>query len=122
VLPFEVDHGVECAGFRIAHGGAIVVYAADTRPCENVVEYARDADLLIHEAYGLAGDAKRAHVFGHSTATEAGEIALAGGAKRLLLTHIRASRFVDPVALAKEAEVAFGSPVEVVRDLDTFGF
>jgi ribonuclease Z len=123
VMPFEVDHGVECAGFRIAHGGSILVYAADTRPCENVVEYARDADLLIHEAYGLVGDAKQAHAFGHSTAAEAGEIALAAGAKRLLLTHIRASRFADPLALANEAEAAFGSPaVEVARDLDAFGF
>ena len=122
VIPFEVDHGIECAGFRLAQGGSILVYAADTRPCENVVEYARDADLLIHEAYGLAGDAKQAHAFGHSTAAEAGEIALAAGAKRLVLTHIRASRFANPDTLAKEAEAAFGSPVEVARDLDAFGF
>ena len=41
VTPFEVDHGIECVGFRVAQGGSILVYAADTRPCPNVVRYAR---------------------------------------------------------------------------------
>jgi ribonuclease Z len=120
--PFEVDHGIECAGFRITRGGSILVYAADTRPCENVVEYAQDADLLIHEAYSLEDGAQQAHAFGHSTAAEAGGIALSAGAKSLILTHIRASRFADPVALAKEAEAAFGRPVGVARDLDAIDF
>ncbi len=44
------------------------------------------------------------------------------GLERLVLTHIRASRFADPDMLAKEAEAAFGSPVEVARDLVAFGF
>jgi hypothetical protein len=42
------------------------------------------------------------------------------GLERLVLTQIRASRFADPDMLAKEA--AFGSPVEVARDLVAFGF
>ena len=122
VTPFEVDHGIECAGFRITQGDSTLAYAADTRPCENIVEHARDADLLIHEAYGPATDAEQAHAFGHSTAAEAGEIALAAGAKSLVLTHIRASRFAHPDTLAREAEAAFGRPVGVARDLDVFAF
>jgi ribonuclease BN (tRNA processing enzyme) len=120
--PFVVDHGIECSGFRVTRGGSVLVYAADTRPCENVVQYAQDADLLIHEAYSLEDGAEQAHAFGHSTAGEAGEIALAAGAKRLVLTHIRARRFADPDALAREAEAAFGRPVGVARDLDAFDF
>src|SRR5918998_959525 len=44
------------------------------------------------------------------------------GERCLVLPHIRASRFADPVALAKEAEAAFGRPVGVAWDLDAFDF
>ena len=120
VRPFPVDHGLECAGFRVEHGGSSMTFAADTRPCPGVVENARGVDLLIHEAYGLEDDAEWAHAFGHSTAAEAGRVARDSGARRLLLTHLRASRFVDPAELQAEAEGAFGRPVEVARDLGVF--
>jgi len=122
VTPFEVDHGLECVGFRVEQGGSAMVHAADTRPCPNVAANAREADLLVHEAYGLEDDAKRAHAFGHSTAAEAGRVAREAGAKRLVLTHLRASRFVDPAELAAEAASAFGGPLKAARDLDAFGF
>ena len=72
VTPFEVDHGLECVGFRVDQKGFAMAFAADTRPSPTVVEHARDADLLVHEAYGLEDGAERAHAFGHSTAAEAG--------------------------------------------------
>ena len=122
ITPFEVDHGIECAGFRIAQGGSILVYAADTRPSPNVVEYARDADLLIHDVYSLEGGAEQAHTFGHSTAAEAGRVAREAGVGRLVLTHLRASRHTAPEELATEAAHAFGGPVAAARDLDAFDF
>ena len=122
VIPFEVDHGVECVGFRISQGASTLVYAADTRPCENVVELARGADLLIHEAHSLRGSAGEAHAFGHSTAEEAGQVARKAGAKRLVLTHIRTSAIIDTAELAAEARAAFGGDVEVAGDLDSFDF
>ncbi len=82
----------------------------------------RDADLLIHEAYGVAGDTEQAHTFGHSTSTDAGKAALAAGAKRLILTHLRASRYADPDLLLEEARAIFDGPAEVARDLETFDF
>ncbi len=117
VTPVAVDHGIECVGLRLALGDADVVFSADTRPWPALVAHARDADLLIHEAYGLEDQAAAAHAFGHSTAADAGAVAREAGAGRLLLTHVRASRFADPAALAAEAEAAFGRPVEVARDL-----
>jgi ribonuclease BN (tRNA processing enzyme) len=122
VMPFEVDHGIECAGFRTTLGGSTFVYAADTRPAPSIVEYARDADLLVHEAYSLQDGAEQAHAFGHSTAAEAGRVAREAGAKLLVLTHFRARRYVDPAELAAEAKAAFRGPVEAARDLDSFDF
>lgn len=117
ITPFRVDHGPECVGFRVARAGSVAVFSADTRPCQAVVENARGADLIIHEAYGLRAEAERAHALGHPTAAEAGRIARDAAAGRLILTHFRAGRFADPDALAAEAEVSFGSPVEVAHDL-----
>lgn len=122
ITPFRTDHDVECMGFRVALAGSTMVYAADTRPCPDVVENARETELLIHEAYGPEDEAERAHALGHSAASEAGEAAQAAGAKRLVLTHFRASRFADPKELAAEAASAFGGPVEAARDLDAFDF
>jgi ribonuclease BN (tRNA processing enzyme) len=117
VTPFRVDHGLECVGFRVAQAGSVAVFAADTRPSPEVVENAREADLLIHEVYGLKAEAKRAHALGHPTAAEAGGVARDAGARRLMLTHFRASRFAGPEVLAAEAEACFGHPVEVAGDL-----
>ena len=122
VTPFLVDHTVESAGFRIAQGGTTVVFAADTRPCPEVVESARHAELLIHEAHGPLAEAEAAHALGHSTAVEAGKVASAAGVDRLILTHFREERFADPEALASEARTAFAGPVEAAHDLDAFEF
>jgi ribonuclease BN (tRNA processing enzyme) len=122
VTPFSLDHGLECVGFRIDQAGAVVVFSVDTRPTSEIAENASGADLLIHDAYGPQGAAEQSHAMGHSTATDAGEAARAAGVRRLVLTHLRSSRFVDPEALAAEAEAAFGGPVNAAEDLDTIVF
>jgi ribonuclease Z len=122
VTPFLVDHGVECAGYRIAVGDSTAVFAADTRPCPGVIEYAHRADLLIHEAHGLEIEAETANALGHSTAAGAGEVARQAGVDRLVLTHFRSARLADPGELVAEARETFGGPVEAAHDLDAFEF
>lgn len=122
ITHFRTNHALGCVGFRVALGGSTMVYAADTGPCQEVVESARDTELLIHEAYGPKDEAERAHALGHSAASEAGGAARAAGAKRLVLTHFRAGRFVDPKELTAEAASAFGGPVKAAHDLDAFDF
>lgn len=122
ITPFLLSHGLECVGFRVARAGSAAVFAVDTRPCPEVIENARGADLLIHDAYGPHSAAEQAHAMGHSTATDAGEVARAAGVPRLVLTHLRASRFVDPEALVAEAESAFEGPVKAAEDLDIVRF
>ncbi len=122
ITPFLMNHGLECVGFRVGWADSLAVVAVDTRPCPEVVENARGADLLLHDTYGPHSVADRAHAMGHSTATDAAEVARAAGVQRLVLSHLRASRFVDPEALVAEAESAFGGPVRAVEDLDTVHF
>ena len=122
LTPFAVEHGIECIGMNIVQAGRSVVFTADTKPCPNVVRWAANADLLIHEAYGPHTTAESAHTFGHSTATDAGETANAAAVRRLLLTHLRSSQFADPRALAAEAAQAYERPVELAADLDTVEF
>ena len=122
IMPFLVDHSVECVGYRVSQNGSVLVFSADTRPCRAVVEHAQGADLLIHEAYGTKDESGWAHAVGHSSASDAGEVARAAGVDRLVLTHFRENRFADPRELTAEAEAAFGGPVRAASDLYSFEF
>jgi ribonuclease BN (tRNA processing enzyme) len=122
VTPFAVEHGLDCTGVKIVQAGRSAVFTADTRPCPNVATWAENADVLIHEAYGPDSDAETTHYIGHSTAADAGAVARVADARRLILTHFRSQHFADPAALATEAAVAYGRPVEVAQDLDEVEF
>jgi ribonuclease Z len=67
--------------------GRKFVYCTDTVYCENSVELAQDADVLIHESTFAHQDAEMAFDRLHSTSTMAAQVALGAGAKELILTH-----------------------------------
>ena len=68
--------------------GLKLVYTTDTRPCENIVKYARGADLLICEGmYGEPDKAEKAREHKHMTFTEAAVIAKKAAPTQLWLTH-----------------------------------
>ena len=64
--------------------GLKVVYSGDTRPCENVVKLAKQADLLIHDATFLEEDEGKAH----ADVRQAAKIAKKANVKQLILTHL----------------------------------
>ena len=67
--------------------GRKVVYCTDTVYCENAVELAHDADVLIHEATFAHQDAELAYQRLHSTSTMAAQVALGAHVKQLIMTH-----------------------------------
>ncbi|WP_295613992.1 ribonuclease Z [Chamaesiphon sp. GL140_3_metabinner_50] len=67
--------------------GRKFVYCTDTVFCENSIELAADADVLIHESTFAHQDADMAFDRLHSTSTMAAQVALGAGAKELILTH-----------------------------------
>ena len=87
--------------------GRTVVITGDTRPCENTVAAARNADLLVHEATFGDEEAERAVETGHSTAREAGVVAKRAGCRRLLLSHFSARYSRDAADLETQARAEF---------------
>ncbi len=85
-----------------ARRGRVVVYTGDTLPSRRVVEAARGADVLIHDATFTHDLAEEAHEKGHATAREAAEVAAEAGVSMLVLTHISA-RYRDAGPLYREA-------------------
>ncbi len=73
-----------------AQVGKTLAICFDTRPCRGSEELAREADLLIHDGTFDNSRADWANKTGHSTVSQAAEIAREAGAKKLLLTHISA--------------------------------
>ena len=93
----KLGKSVELTDGRILQGkdfcgpdkpGTSFVYCTDTVFCENAIEIAKGADLLIHEATYSHLDAQLAFERGHSTTTMAAQTAAEAGVKKLVLTHI----------------------------------
>jgi ribonuclease Z len=67
--------------------GRKVVYCTDTVYCENAVDLAKDADVLIHEATFAHQDSQMAFDRLHSTSTMAAQTALTAGVHQLIMSH-----------------------------------
>ena len=86
--------------------GRKIVYTGDTRPSRGIIELAKGADVLIHDATFADDLAERAREDMHSTASEAASVAKKAGVKLLVLTHISA-RYEDTDILLEEARRVF---------------
>lgn len=86
--------------------GRKIVYTGDTRPFDGLAEFAADADLLIHDATLDDELAERADEDGHSTPSQAAEIAKKAKVKKLVLTHISA-RYANTEKFLEQAKKIF---------------
>ena len=88
-VPTSHDH--ESIGWVISdkEGKRKLVYSGDTRPVSEVLEAARGADLLIHEATYLDREAAFAKAKGHSTPSQVSKLAREANAGGLALIHIK---------------------------------
>lgn len=88
LLAVEVDHCPQSYGCLIeskAHGK--IVYSGDTLPCQNLINYAQNCRVLIHEATFQEGMEVDALMKKHTTSSQAMEVAKLCNAWRLVLTH-----------------------------------
>lgn len=102
VSALRVDHPpvTECYALRFRHGGKAVVFSADTVYFKPLAEFARGADVLVHEAMLAEGVERlvartgngaflREHLFAsHTLAEDAGRIAAEAGVRHLVLNHL----------------------------------
>lgn len=101
VLALEVPHkGGRTFGYRVSDGASTIAYIPDHNPISigpgpdgfgeyhaDALRLVKDADLVLHDSqYTSEEFAARAH-FGHTTAEYAIGLAIAGGARRIMLFH-----------------------------------
>jgi len=107
------SHYIPAFALRYDRGGRSVTYSADTAPDHRVADIAHGSDMFICECTLLAGDVEHG-MRGHSSAFEAGEMALAAGVGALVLTHYGdGSKSKD---LDESARRAFDGPIIVADD------
>ena len=85
--------------------GRKIVYSGDTSKCDNLIQHAENADLLIHEAtcsHEIIEDRD-----GHTSARQAGEIASEADVEKLVLTHLSRRYQQDENKLLDEAKQEF---------------
>jgi ribonuclease BN (tRNA processing enzyme) len=109
----EVPHYLKTHAIEVsANGSGRFVFGADTRPTDDLVDFANGSDLLMIEA--TLPRPERQGPRGHLTPEEAGQHGRRAGAHRLVITHF--SDELDPEWARSEAERGFGGPVEVARE------
>lgn len=96
------------------HGRKLVI-SGDTGPCEELVEMAHGADLLVHEATFAQDEADRARQTQHSTAAQAARAAAEAEVRMLALVHL--STRYGGREIREEASAIFPDTV-VPRDFD----
>ncbi len=111
-------HSLPGYGVAVSGAGGRFVYSGDTAHFPELAGYWEGAGLLLCEATGLARDAAQLKAV-HLTSVQAGELARASRASRLVLTHFWPE--YDPAALAAEAADAFGGPVLAAHEGETYG-
>ena len=98
-----------------ARPGRKVAISSDTAPAPTVIDAARGADVLVHEATFCEQERERADETSHSTAAGAAEVARSAEVALLVLTHL-SPRYYGP-DVRDEARAIFPETV-VPRDFD----
>jgi len=127
----RLNHPGETVGYRVEVGGRSVAYVTDCEPCGSVpdlqmdppvLELARDADVLIHDAQYTDAEYPSKVGWGHSPVSFVVDVALAVRAKRLALFHhdpLRDDAQMDAlVEQAREGARQRGNAVKVEAALE----
>ena len=90
--------------------GRKIVYTGDTMPTSALVEFARGADVLIHDATAETSLEEKANRYGHSTARQAALVAKDAGVGTLILTHV-SPRYEEAAPILADATPVFANSV-----------
>jgi ribonuclease BN (tRNA processing enzyme) len=111
------DHGTPTLAVLLVDGDATLAYSADSGPGWTVADFGRPVEVFLCEAtYTREEEGSLLHLSGR----QAGAMASAAGVGRLILTHRWPTVSADDVR--REAELAFGRPVEQASTGAVFGW
>ncbi|WP_421029112.1 MBL fold metallo-hydrolase [Paraburkholderia sp. A1RO-5L] len=147
---FHFEHGTPADvaqdkswAFRFETADRVVVYSGDTGKCADMVNFARDADVLVHEVIslpliedslkkfmasqpgkspaGLLQGLMRHMAEDHTDPEDIGRLAQAANVKEVVLTHVVPGRDTDPDSAYTDGVSKFyKGPVTLARDLMEF--
>lgn len=109
VRTVQVAHPVTAYALRVECEGRVLVYSGDTGPCQELVDIAAGADLMLAESAFVEGGDNPVDL--HLTGKQAGAAAAEAGVRKLVLTHI--PPWHDPQVCLREAEETFAGPLEL---------
>ena len=125
---FEVDHQPvkHAFGFNFVHKNKKLTISGDTRPCENIMKYGYNSDLLLHEVF-IDGELKVTNKMRsqktlhnvrsyHTPSTIVGKIAKLANCKKLVLTHLVPTKFNEK-KLINTVKADFGKNPVIGKDL-----
>ncbi|MFC2053411.1 MBL fold metallo-hydrolase [Chloroflexota bacterium] len=126
VEAFLVKHGTwpNAYGYRFTTPDKVIVISGDTAPCENIIQYSRGADILIHEVYfKKAFDEqdefwKRYHSINHTSTYDLAEIASETRPGLLVLYHTlfwggSEQEILEEIAQGYDGKVVVGADLQV---------
>ncbi len=124
---FPVPHGSwpNSWGFRITTPDKVIVISGDSAPSEKIIEYAIDADILIHEVYSKVQYDKKNefwkeyHAQNHTSTTELADIANKAKPKLIILYHVLSWGQAND-ELIKEISEHYKGKVVVGQDFDIY--
>lgn len=121
---------LDAFAYRFDSPEGSIVISGDTAACDELVEFAQGADILVHEAYSpedlhLLTDGTNAaldrllrHFDGaHTTAEDAGRVAARAGVATLVLWHLIPRAGVEDSSWTEQAARHFDGTVVPSRDL-----
>lgn len=116
ITPVNALHPVPTIAFTVDALGKKIVYSSDTLPCEDLMNYSQNADLVIHEGMFTDASLKLSRKVMHSTASDAGRFAQSANCKQLLLVHIAPELFGIENDLLREAALHYGGCISIPCD------
>ena len=127
VTAFKVQHGQwdNAFGFVFQTKDKKIVVSGDCTYSENLIKYAKDCDILVHEVYSDAGLKKRTqrwqdyHSTFHTSTYQLAEIANQVKPKLLVLNH-QLTFGTSLQSLLDELKSKYAGPVVNGADLDVF--
>jgi ribonuclease Z len=127
VIAFEVDHGAvkPAFGYRIEFNGHSVVLSGDTKYSENLIKFAKGADLLVHEVMiapdTLSKSDPRYNITQHhTTPKQAAQIFNEVKPKLAVYSHIVKLNGLTDDEIMKRTKADYSGPLIMGQDLMSF--